>query len=85
MAETDPGALSSEQQERLRAWKIETQISNERYLRSHGEVDFLLSGFIREVLLRRPENIREFAAEYFTDPIVANRIWEKMREVETAK
>ncbi|XP_072284900.1 RIIa domain-containing protein 1 [Pyxicephalus adspersus] len=79
MAEADPGALNTEQENRLRDWKIQTRISNESYLRSHQEVGVLLSAFIREVLLNRPENIREFAAEYFTDPTLAATIREKMR------
>ncbi|KAM4665245.1 RIIa domain-containing protein 1 [Discoglossus pictus] len=79
MAGADRGALSLEQEKRLRDWRIETQISNERYLRSHQEVNLMISGFIREVLLRRPDNIREFAAEHFTNPLVADRIRENMR------
>uniref|UniRef100_A0A8C0GPL6 Uncharacterized protein n=1 Tax=Chelonoidis abingdonii TaxID=106734 RepID=A0A8C0GPL6_CHEAB len=42
--------------------QINTRIANEKYLRSHKEVELLLSGFLREVMLRRPENIPEFAA-----------------------
>ncbi|KAA0703582.1 RIIa domain-containing protein 1 [Triplophysa tibetana] len=58
----DFGALSTEQQERLRQFKIKTRMSNEKYLRSHPEVDLLLSDFLREVFLKRPTDIREFAA-----------------------
>ncbi|XP_069806812.1 RIIa domain-containing protein 1 [Dendropsophus ebraccatus] len=73
----DPGALNGEQERRLRDWKIESRISNEEYLRSHREVKLLLSGFLREILLKRPENIREFAADYFTDPTLREKIQEK--------
>ncbi|XP_056401886.1 RIIa domain-containing protein 1 isoform X1 [Hyla sarda] len=58
----DPGALSGDQERRLRDYKIQSRLSNEEYLRSHQEVKLLISAFIREVLLKRPENIREFAA-----------------------
>nr|KAF6291527.1 regulatory subunit of type II PKA R-subunit domain containing 1 [Myotis myotis] len=58
----DPGALSPEQLEKLRDYKIQTRIANEKYLRSHEEVELLLRGFYREMFLKRPENIREFAA-----------------------
>ncbi|KAI7806838.1 RIIa domain-containing protein 1 isoform X2 [Triplophysa rosa] len=61
----DFGALSTEQQERLRQFKIKTRISNEKYLRSHPEVDLLLSDFLREVFQKRPTDIREFAAGWF--------------------
>ncbi|XP_036200841.1 RIIa domain-containing protein 1 [Myotis myotis] len=70
----DPGALSPEQLEKLRDYKIQTRIANEKYLRSHEEVELLLRGFYREMFLKRPENIREFAADYFTDPRLPNKI-----------
>ncbi|KAM5201189.1 RIIa domain-containing protein 1 isoform 1-T1 [Hipposideros larvatus] len=59
---SDPGALSREQLEQLRNFKIQTRIANEKYLRTHKEVDLLISGFFREMFLKRPDNIREFAA-----------------------
>ncbi|KAM4013847.1 RIIa domain-containing protein 1 [Anomaloglossus baeobatrachus] len=78
MAEDEnPGALNCEQRQRLRDWKIQTRIVNEEYLRSRPDVKLLLSGFIREVLLKRPENIREFASDYFTDPALREKIQEK--------
>uniref|UniRef100_A0A8I3PIG1 Regulatory subunit of type II PKA R-subunit domain containing 1 n=4 Tax=Canidae TaxID=9608 RepID=A0A8I3PIG1_CANLF len=70
----DPGALSPAQQEQLRDFKIQTRIANEKYLRTHKEVDLLISGFFREMFLKRPDNIQEFAADYFTDPRLPNKI-----------
>ncbi|CAJ0966303.1 unnamed protein product, partial [Ranitomeya imitator] len=35
--------------------KIQTRIINEEYLRSHPDVQLLLSGFIQDVLEKRPE------------------------------
>ncbi|XP_020035422.1 RIIa domain-containing protein 1 [Castor canadensis] len=70
----DPGALSPQQLEQLRNFKIQTRIASEKYLRTHKEVEFLLSGFFREMLLKRPDNIPEFAADYFTDPRLPNKI-----------
>ncbi|XP_036999585.2 RIIa domain-containing protein 1 [Artibeus jamaicensis] len=70
----DPGALSPAQLEQLRNFKIEIRIANEKYLRTHEEVELLLSGFFREMFLKRPDNIREFAAEYFTDPRLPYKI-----------
>uniref|UniRef100_A0A8C6TYL6 RIIa domain-containing protein n=1 Tax=Neogobius melanostomus TaxID=47308 RepID=A0A8C6TYL6_9GOBI len=60
--------LSAEQQEKLRLFKIKTRIDNENYLTSHPEVELLVGDFLRNVLLKRPDDIREFAAEHFTDP-----------------
>uniref|UniRef100_A0A2I3SMD6 Regulatory subunit of type II PKA R-subunit domain containing 1 n=1 Tax=Pan troglodytes TaxID=9598 RepID=A0A2I3SMD6_PANTR len=55
-------------------WKIQTRIANEKYLRTHKEVEWLISGFFREIFLKRPDNILEFAADYFTDPRLPNKI-----------
>ncbi|XP_074044958.1 RIIa domain-containing protein 1 [Macrotis lagotis] len=70
----DPGALSPEQIARLRDFKIHTRIADEKYLRAHTEVRLLLGGFFREMFLKRPEDIQEFAAEYFTDPLLPGKI-----------
>ncbi|XP_037356250.1 RIIa domain-containing protein 1 isoform X2 [Talpa occidentalis] len=53
---------------------IQTRIANEKYLRTHKEVELLISGFFREMFLKRPDNIPEFAADYFTDPRLPNKI-----------
>ncbi|XP_007949179.1 RIIa domain-containing protein 1 [Orycteropus afer afer] len=70
----EPGLLSPAQLEQLRNFKIQTRIANEKYLRIHKEVELLLSGFFREMFLKRPDNIQEFAADYFTDPELPNKI-----------
>ncbi|XP_044305004.1 RIIa domain-containing protein 1 [Varanus komodoensis] len=76
----DVGSLHAQQQEKLLEFKINTRIANEKYLRSHKEVQLLLSGFLREVLMQRPENIREFAADYFTNPELPKKIQHQMME-----
>ncbi|XP_055974740.1 RIIa domain-containing protein 1 [Sorex fumeus] len=71
-----PGALplSPLQLEELRRCKIQTRIANEKYLRTHREVELLVSGFFREILLQRPDNILDFATEYFVDPALPDKI-----------
>uniref|UniRef100_A0A8C6E0J1 Regulatory subunit of type II PKA R-subunit domain containing 1 n=1 Tax=Moschus moschiferus TaxID=68415 RepID=A0A8C6E0J1_MOSMO len=69
-----PETLSPEQLEKLRGFKIQTRIANEKYLRTHKEVELLISGFFREMFLKRPDDIQEFAADYFTDPRLPNKI-----------
>ncbi|XP_066577670.1 RIIa domain-containing protein 1 [Amia ocellicauda] len=76
----DIGALNPEQQERLRQFKIKTRIANETYVRSHPEVELLLSEFLREVFLKRPVDIREFAADHFTDPDLPDRVRVKLEK-----
>ncbi|XP_001176667.1 RIIa domain-containing protein 1 [Strongylocentrotus purpuratus] len=70
----DFGALSPEQQEKLNNFKMQTRVANEKYLRDHPEVDILLAEFLRDVLSRRPENIQDFAADWFTKPQLAENI-----------
>ncbi|XP_069870134.1 RIIa domain-containing protein 1-like isoform X3 [Dipodomys merriami] len=60
----DPGALSQEQTEELRKIKIQTRLANEKYLRTHKEVELLLNGFFRQMFLQRPGNVLEFAAGF---------------------
>jgi len=66
--QNDLGALTDDQQSKLNLFKIKTRMGNETYLREHPEVDCLISSFVSEVCKKRPNNVREFAAEYFTDP-----------------
>ncbi|XP_019948335.1 RIIa domain-containing protein 1 [Paralichthys olivaceus] len=72
------GVLSPEQQERLRQFKIKTRMDNEMYLRSHPEVEVLVGDFLRNVLLQRPADIREFAADHFTNPNLHAAVSSKM-------
>ncbi|XP_001371912.1 RIIa domain-containing protein 1 isoform X1 [Monodelphis domestica] len=78
----DFGALSQDQLTELRNFKINTRIADEKYLRSHKEVGLLLSGFFREMFLKRPVDIQEFAAEYFTDPGLPKKIQMQLIEQE---
>ncbi|XP_051901770.1 RIIa domain-containing protein 1-like [Pristis pectinata] len=78
----DVGALSVEQQEKLWDFKINTRIANEYYLREHPEVEILLGEFMRSVLLKKPKNIGEFAAEYYTDARLPEKIQRKVYERE---
>ncbi|XP_047216505.1 RIIa domain-containing protein 1 isoform X1 [Girardinichthys multiradiatus] len=77
--------LSSEQQEKLRQFKIQTRNNNEKYLRAHPEVEEIVGEFLssssltifplqegatakhraRNLLIKRPSDIREFAADHF--------------------
>ncbi|XP_078109048.1 RIIa domain-containing protein 1 [Sander vitreus] len=78
LAKLDVDVLSAEQQEKLQQFKIKTRIDNEHYLRSHPEVEVLIGDFLRDVLLKMPADIREFAADYFTNPNLHAVIGSKM-------
>ncbi|KAM7383470.1 hypothetical protein PAMP_003118 [Pampus punctatissimus] len=49
LAKLDVGVLSAEQQEKLRQFKIKTRIDNEKYLRSHPEVEVLIGDFLSDL------------------------------------
>uniref|UniRef100_A0A8C1GV64 RIIa domain-containing protein 1 n=1 Tax=Cyprinus carpio TaxID=7962 RepID=A0A8C1GV64_CYPCA len=70
----DLGALSLEQQEKLHQFK--TRIANEKYLRSHPEVEMLLSDFLRSVFLIYPTSL--FPPDHFSDPGLPKKIQEQM-------
>ncbi|XP_029881349.1 RIIa domain-containing protein 1 isoform X4 [Aquila chrysaetos chrysaetos] len=53
-------------------------LSSQRYLRARPAVRLLLRGFLRELLLRRPDDVLEFAAAYFTQPELPGRIQEEL-------
>ncbi|KAF3691938.1 RIIa domain-containing protein 1 [Channa argus] len=78
LAKLDVGVLSHEQQEKLRQFKIRKRIDNEKYLKSHPEVEVLIGDFLRDVLLKRPDDIHEFAADHFTNPNLHATIASKM-------
>ncbi|VTJ59223.1 Hypothetical predicted protein [Marmota monax] len=64
----DPGALSPAQLEQLRNFKDENnRQENLRYCLATDRA-------AREMFLKRPDNILEFAADYFTDPRLPNKI-----------
>ena len=64
----DPGALTSEQQSQLNKFKVKTHIENEKYLRDHPEIECLVQSFIGDVCTNRPDDLREYAAQYFSNP-----------------
>jgi len=73
----DLGALSTDQQQKLNVFKVKTRIENEKYLRDHPELECLLTSFLREAVRHKPENVRDFAADFFTNPELPKSI-EKM-------
>ncbi|XP_020783749.1 RIIa domain-containing protein 1 [Boleophthalmus pectinirostris] len=81
----DHGVLSAEQQEKLKQFKIKTRIDNENYLRSHPEIEILVGDFLRDVLLQRPVDVRDFAAEHFSNPNLQSDTLSKMDKTNELK
>ncbi|XP_037532570.1 RIIa domain-containing protein 1 [Nematolebias whitei] len=61
------GVLSAEQQEKLRQLKMKIRTNNENYLRTHPEVKEMLDEFLRKLLLQKPADVFQFAADHFTN------------------
>ncbi|XP_062254338.1 RIIa domain-containing protein 1 [Platichthys flesus] len=78
LTKLEVGVLSPEQQEKLRQFKIKARIENEKYLRSHPELEVLVGDFLRDVLLKRPADIRQFAADHFNNPSLCADVSFKM-------
>ena len=58
--------LLEAQEERLDLIKFQTRIDNERYLRDHPEIDFIIETFMTKILEERPNvDIIKYAAEFF--------------------
>lgn len=79
LEENDITAFTELQQTALNQHKIKTRIENELYMRKHPEITVMLSSFVNDILLKRPEKIREHAAVFFTDPSLPDVVKEKLK------
>lgn len=64
----DASTLTQEQQLLLNDVKIQHRLHNEKYIRQHPELLALVKGFMKRILIERPDNVEKFAGAYFTDP-----------------
>uniref|UniRef100_A0A1X7T2K7 RIIa domain-containing protein n=1 Tax=Amphimedon queenslandica TaxID=400682 RepID=A0A1X7T2K7_AMPQE len=76
----DRAALTSTQQSDLNKEKVKVRLQNEKYFRKHPEIPLLLESFLQKVLLKKPDDIKAFAASYFTDPRLREIINLKLSE-----
>lgn len=81
----DTTALTVEQQRALDGHKIKTRIENELYLRKHPEISVILSSFVSDVLLKKPEKVREHAASFFADQSLPDLVKAKLEAKKEAK
>ena len=45
--------------------KLELRMENERYLRQHNEINFIIELFVSKILDDKPENILEYGGTFF--------------------
>jgi hypothetical protein len=57
--------LLDTQKEKIDKIKYMTRIDNEKYLRQHPEVDFIIENFLVKLLEDRPVNTLKYSGEFF--------------------
>ena len=58
------GILKAQQNE-MEKKKLELRMKNERYLREHPEINYIIELFVSKILDDRPENILEYGGTFF--------------------
>ncbi|KAF7258639.1 hypothetical protein EG68_03921 [Paragonimus skrjabini miyazakii] len=76
----DLGALNNHQQAATNKLKTETRLNNELYLRRHPEIRYMISAFLRDLLLKKPEDARKHFTDFFTHPDLLKRMDEQKEE-----
>lgn len=54
-------------QNKISRIQIDTRIDNEKYLREHPEIEFIIQHFLVKLLEDRPVNVIKYAGEYLHD------------------
>jgi hypothetical protein len=58
-------ALTAEEQAKLTSRVNDLQRDNEAYIRAHPELADMCRGFVKAALEAKPDNVVEFAVQYF--------------------
>ncbi len=53
------------QKQKMEQIKFQSRIDNEKYLREHPEIEFIIENFLVKLLQDRPANTLKYAGEYF--------------------
>ena len=57
--------LLEAQKMHLNKVKFHNRIQNEKYLRDHPEIEFIIKNFLTKILEDRPQNSIQYAGEFF--------------------
>jgi len=66
--------------EKMDQIKFNTRIDNERYLREHPEIEFIIENFLVKLLQDRPLNTLTYAGEYFNKTDFRSLYESKMKQ-----
>lgn len=84
MEDNNPTVLTEEQHKNIHEVQIKNSLSNERYFRAHPELKEMISVFVGEVLEHKPENVLEFAGDFFTRGDLYAMVKQKTRSLDEA-
>ncbi|CRH03899.1 conserved Plasmodium protein, unknown function [Plasmodium relictum] len=73
--------LSEEQKEEAENLKINKIIQNEMYLKKNKVLKYIIQIFLSDVLKEKPDDIYEYAADYFTQPNLKHYILQKLKDM----
>ncbi len=71
--------LLSIQKEKMQKIKYYTRIDNERYLREHPEIEFIIQNYIIKLLEDRPSNTLAYSGKYFHNTDFTT-MWDEQQE-----
>ena len=54
--------------------QVDLRMRSQEYMREHPEMKEMLLGFVSELLTKKPQDTVEFAAKYFTDDSLPERL-----------
>ncbi|CDU85043.1 hypothetical protein YYC_03092 [Plasmodium yoelii 17X] len=73
--------LSDEQKMQVEKYKINKIIENEMYLKKNKVLKYIIQIFLSDLLKEKPDNVYEYAANYFTKPNLKQIILQKLKNI----
>ncbi|VTZ66534.1 conserved Plasmodium protein, unknown function [Plasmodium chabaudi chabaudi] len=73
--------LSDEQKIQVEKYKINKIIQNEMYLKKNKVLKYVIQIFLSDLLKEKPDNVYEYAANYFTKPNLKQIILQKLKNI----
>ena len=68
------------QKQKMEQIKFHSRIDNEKYLREHPEIEFIIENFLVKLLQDRPGNTLKYAGEYFNKTDFRNQYENKIKQ-----
>ncbi|VWU52348.1 conserved protein, unknown function [Hepatocystis sp. ex Piliocolobus tephrosceles] len=75
--------LSEEQRVEVEKLKTQKIIQNEMYLKRQKVLKYVIQFFLSDLLKDKPENVYEYAAEYFTRPNLKQQVVQNLKNMLT--